>query len=123
MAAIKHLATGETITVAEAPTLIQGVWECGDQRFTDPSGDQFVQIPTISTSVVDFWELFTVQEEVAIRASNDPVVQVWLRRLDDPRTKEVKLSFQYVIDAITYVAGVIPFADGRLAQILAGVPA
>ena len=125
MAAIINIETGELITVAQDPLHVQGVWECGDQRFTDPSMNLFEAVATVSDpcSVPFFWELFTVYEETAIRAkaATDPAITVWLRRLDDQRTTSISITLPSVIDAITYVAGAIPLADGRLEQILAGV--
>jgi hypothetical protein len=127
MAAIINIETGELITVAQDPLHVQGVWECGDQRFTDPSMNLFEAVATVSDpcAVTDFWELFTVEEEIAIRqkGTTDVLVSTWLGRLDDQRTTSISITLPSVIGAITYVAGDIPLADGRLEQILAGIPA
>ena len=126
MPAVQNVATGEITQTTQTPVLRHGVWEGGNKRFTDPTGTLFVPVATLSTtpSVTDFWELFTVEEEAAIRlkGTTDAPTGAWLRRLDDPRTVQVNLAFPSVINAITYVAGTIPLAPGRLAQILAGIP-
>lgn len=44
MRKIKRIATGDEILVAKQPVHIQGIWECGDQRFTDPHGDEYVVV-------------------------------------------------------------------------------
>jgi len=127
MAAIRNIETGEITVVDQTPTHVHGVWECGNMRFTDPSKDIFEAVETFAPtmSVVDFWELFTVQEETLIRqkATTEPIIATWLRRLDDQRTVSVNITLPAVVSAITYVATDIPLAAGRLDTILAGIPA
>ncbi len=67
---IKNVATGEVTQVTKIPVWVNGVWECGNLRFFDPSGTQFVNpAPGGVVPVTGFWLLFTVTEEVAIRAA------------------------------------------------------
>ena len=79
-----------------------------------PAGDIVVDVPT-------FFMLFTAAEEAAIRASANPIVQVLLRRLDHPATKNVNLSLQANQSAVGYLAAQQLIAPGRVAQILTGV--
>lgn len=38
---LKHIATDAVIAVASSPTWVNGIWECGDQRFTDVDSDLY----------------------------------------------------------------------------------
>lgn len=42
---IRRLSDGAEIDVSERPVWRSGVWECGNQRFTDEHRDQYEPIP------------------------------------------------------------------------------
>lgn len=42
---IQNTETGETLAVAQEPRLVDGIWECGDQRFTDLDGTLYKPVP------------------------------------------------------------------------------
>lgn len=45
MPKLLRLDDNTEIDVAEQPVFRGGIWECGDQRFTDPQGDQYEAVP------------------------------------------------------------------------------
>ena len=55
MATIIVVETGESITVASAPTWSSGVWDCGDQRFTDAGKTLYVPGPDVQAPAS--WDL------------------------------------------------------------------
>jgi hypothetical protein len=80
-----------------------------------------------TTMVIDvptFFMRFTPQEESAIRASTDPIVIVFLRRIDDVRTTRVNLALEAVQQGVGYLSTTTPplIASDRVAQILAPEP-
>lgn len=132
MPAILNKQTGETITVSSAPRYEHGMWECGDQRFTDLTGSEYAPVlsapqPTVGPN--EFYFLWTIQEQVAIDSlrTTDKVVELFMRRLDDPRTTAVVLTSPAVQAAVAHTVdmlaaqGVIQDKDARIAAILAGV--
>lgn len=44
MAQIQHIETGKIYAVSENPVFSGGIWDCGDQRFTDPQRNQYIVI-------------------------------------------------------------------------------
>lgn len=124
MPTIKHIATGEVFTVASQPQLSAGIWECGDQRFTDPDGVEYMPITDApKVSPVEFTLLFTSEERVAIKAARatDPVIADIYSIVDDPRLTHVDLGLQSTRDAIDYLIGKELVAPGRRDAILSGV--
>lgn len=118
--------TGETHSFAVRPTFEAraGGWQAGFLFFADPTGDTWtLTVPT--TNVVDvptFIMRFWPQEELDIRASEDALVKLFLKRLDDPRVKNVNLAHPSVQGAVMYMAlNVDPplIAAARPAEILA----
>lgn len=124
MPSIKHIASGEVLTVAAAPFFSAGIWECGDQRFTDPSGAEYSPIESApKVSPVEFRLLFTAGERVAITAArtSDPVINDFYSIVEDPRLTHVDLGLQSTRDAVDYliVQGLV--AAARREVILSGV--
>jgi hypothetical protein len=133
MPQIKNIASGAIITVAEAPVLVGGIWECGDQRLTDQAGDQYEIVPPAPVppkiGPIAFQMLFTPAESVAaddLKATDKTLASFW-KLIDDPRTDVVDLSLRTVQGAIEYTLTVVK-ASGvdvdvptRKAQILTGV--
>lgn len=74
--------------------------------------------PTIST--VDFRNLFSIAEEIAITTSTDAVVKVLWDRFVDPKLNNVDLSLASVDSALDYLTSVDILAAGRKEEILTG---
>lgn len=132
---IKHVESGVVYDVAEKPTLINGIWECGDRRFTDEVGSTYEPLtpppmpPTVGPII--FQLLWTVDERVAIDelVETNKGVKNFKRMIDDPRTDAVVMalpsiqaSIQKTLEAMAE-KGTISQADvdTRKAEILAGV--
>lgn len=45
MPKIRSIATGEITEVSQTPVFVGGIWECGDQRFTDANGTEYEAVP------------------------------------------------------------------------------
>lgn len=130
---IKHIATGDIFTTSEAPRFIDGVWECGDQRFTDETGTEYEPIvapvyPKVGP--IHFQMLFTPAEAITadtLKATDKVLASFW-KLVDDPRTDTIDLGLQSVQNAIEYTltaikgAGVAVDVPARKAAILSGVP-
>lgn len=126
---ITELNTGQAITVSEQPCYINGVWECGDQRFTDPLGTQYEFIATAAQypilTPMAFYLRFQVQERISIKASQDPVVKefwaTYLLALQTNSTIDMnRLDTRMALDYMsTEPAGTPILVAGRKAEILA----
>lgn len=124
MPTIKHIATGKIFTVASQPQFSSGIWECGDQRFTDPDGAEYMPVTDApKVSPVEFTLLFTSAERVAIKAerATDPVIADIYSIVDDPRLTHVDLGLQSTRDAIDYLIGTGLVDATRREAILSGV--
>lgn len=130
MPLIRHIESGELITVAQQPTYSSGMWECGDQRFTDPMRDLY-DVPAIAGKVgpIHFQMLFAPAEMIAandLKATDKVLASFW-KLIDDPRTDTVDLSLLSVQNAIEYTlnavknAGVDLDVQQRKAEILTGI--
>lgn len=133
MPKIKRIESGEEIEVAVQPTLVAGVWECGDQRFTDPDGDQYEAMPAEiiypKVGPIHFQMLFEPAEMITadeLKATDKVLASFW-KLVDDPRTDTIDLGLQSVQNAIEYTltavkaAGVAVDVPARKAAILSGV--
>lgn len=131
MPRIKNNVTGEVLTVSETPRFVAGMWECGDQRFTDPHGTDYTpegaDYPKVGP--IAFQMLFTPQEMIAadeLKATDKVLASFW-KLIDDPRTDVVDLGLESVQNAIEYTltavknAGVDVDVPARKAAILSGV--
>ncbi len=141
MPQIKHIASGTIYTVNQTPMLVNGIWECGDQRFTDVSGDQYEPMPDAAQYPIltppEFRMLYTSQERIVLKANvasatPDPVLKDFFDELYDPQLKQVDLNLSSIRGAITYSLNFVaphmtpPYtADDivrREAEMLAGTP-
>lgn len=133
MAQIKHLETGEVITVAQTPIWISGIWECGDQRFTDLERSHYEAVATLPLlTPMTLYMAFTPSERIAIKTSNDPMVaEFWnMYQLSAQLQKPTDPNLPSVREAITYLATPISPGPGagilasaaRIEQILQGIP-
>lgn len=131
MPKLKHKESGEEFTTSEMPHWSPSTrcWECGDLRFADFEGDLYEAISdppaplTIGTrkpTPPQFLTLFTPQERIAARASEDAFVQDFMALLSDPRMSEVDLDGPPVIQAVNYLAFATIIQGYRIAPILAG---
>ena len=122
-------ATGETHTFESRPVYSRsaGAWMVDGLGFMDPDGDAWT-LTAPTTTVIDvptFIMRFHPEEELAVRASQDEIVKLFLRRLDDPRVKNVNLAHPSVQGAVMYMAlNVTPplIEPARVAEILAPEP-
>lgn len=129
MPQIKHIETDNTITVRDNPVLVDGVWECGDQRFLDPSGTDYEPLFTpITVDVITFKLLFTSAERIKaeqLRGTDVAIKDFWAI-LDDQRTANVVMALPSIQYAIEYTltkineGGVTIDVQARKAAILAG---
>lgn len=132
MAQIKHIESGHVTTVALQPVFVGGIWECGDQRFTDLHGDQYEPLPEVfvppTVSRVRFKMLWTSAERIAtakLRTTNETVDDFWAL-LEDPEATEVVMALPSVQRDIEITlqaikdSGVSIDVQARKAQILAG---
>lgn len=69
-------------------------------------------------SAVEFTLRFSVPESIAIRSSADPIVQEWVRRLDDPRLLELDLNRQEIADGLNYLVSQNLITAERRADLL-----
>lgn len=123
MPQIKNKATGEVLTVAEDPKWTNGVWECGDQRFTDPSGTEYEALATIPLiGPIAFQMLFKVEELVAIDAAKEtnPAIRIFWKMLDDPRTDFVDRNLESVQTMLRNLEASGLIGPGRAEEILHG---
>lgn len=70
---------------------------------------------------ISFKLLFTAQERIAIKTSEDPIVLDFFSIAEDPRTTEVNLALSSTQEALTYLTTLGILAEGRKEQILTGV--
>jgi len=104
---LKHIASNTVINVSNRPVLNGGVWDCGDQRFLDPGGDQYEIVNTTPAAipVIGFKLLFPIANRVAINAarSTDAIIEDFYSLLDDPRTETVDLALPAVQEMLNYL--------------------
>lgn len=113
MPSIKHIESGSVFNVAEEPVFQNGIWECGDQRFTDPTGGSYAAVFTPPTvGPIHFQMLFTLQEAVAAEAARatDPALNRFWKLIEDPRTDVVNLALASVQQAVEYTLTVVQAA-------------
>lgn len=76
-------------------------------------------VPPI-VSAIAFKLLFTSEERIAIKNSEDPVLLDFFSITEDPRTTEVNLALASTQRALTHLTDVGILAEGRKEQILTG---
>jgi len=133
MAQIKRVEDGEIFNVANDPVWIGGIWECGDQRFTDVHGDAYERVQQLPLlTPMTLYMAFTPAERIAIKASKDPlVIEFWdMYQLSVALNKPTDPNLVSVQEALGYLAtpaspgpgGGILTSPARVEQILAGIP-
>ena len=125
MTQIKELATGTVFNVAQEPEWVSGIWECGDQRFTDPEKNLYA--PVVSQSIppigpIAFQMLFKVDELVAIDAAKDTdaAIRIFWKLLDDPRTDYVDRNLESIQTMLKNLEADGLIGSGRAEEILHG---
>lgn len=129
MPQIKHIESDTVITVRDNPVFLNGVWECGDRRFLDPSGADYEPLSTpLTVDVTTFKLLFTPEERVKaveLKETDDTIRDFW-GILDDPRTHNIVMALPSIQDAIEYTLtqinanGVTVNVENRKMEILSG---
>jgi hypothetical protein len=71
-------------------------------------------------SPIEFKLLFTSSERIAIKSSNDPIVQDFYDITSDPRLTKVDLGLDSTKNAIAYLVSVGILTQERADAILAG---
>ncbi len=97
----------------------------GQFEFTEP----VVVTQSIKVSPVEFKLLFSAQERVAIKQSNDPLVQDFFELVENQRIVNaadagrglIDLGLQSTQVALGYLEGVKLIGEGRATQILTGI--
>jgi hypothetical protein len=91
MLTIKHISSGNIFTVSDTPVLTGGIWECGNQRFTDASGTEYeVGAADPSIAIAAQWE--SIKTERDRRESAGVLVGAkWFHSDADSRIKQLGL--------------------------------
>lgn len=109
MAKIKHINTGDIITVAKEPEFDGGIWECGNQRFTDPDGDEYEAVIELRP-VINF-----TYPTAAERATNITVNVSVVNPADNSPIPVTETYYVPLLDVITGVMNqmlVVPIVNG-----------
>lgn len=129
MPQIKRLADGAIINVTSDPKWVSGVWECGSERFADPSEAAYQAVVAYpSVTVPAFMLLFTSPERQGIRAkvadtgAPDHTLNDWWAILQDQRTVVVDLDSNSTWLALQYLEAAGFLGSGRAAIIRTGIP-
>ena len=116
MPQIKHIESDTLINVELPPVFKGGIWECGDQRFTDPAEELYETVidatpPTVT--VTHFLLLFSSDERVKARElrGTDKKMDDFWRIIEDPRLLEVHLSLPSVQNGIEYTLTAVKAAE------------
>jgi len=129
---IKNIASGEIDAVASLPLWIEGVWECGDQRFTDPAKTLYEMPTTLQLTAMALYLAFTPAERIAIKKSTDPIVEdFWATyELAADQKATIDPTLASFVAGLTYLAtpttatppgpGILA-SPARIAQIQAGI--
>lgn len=123
MPTLRENATGRDILVQQTPRLVAGIWECGDQRFTDETGTQYSTVDDFPVvGPIAFFLLFYPQELVAIDSARvqDALIRVFWRILEDTRTVEVDFRLPLVRGLVMYLANAGYIENSRVTEIIAG---
>lgn len=100
-------------------SFVDGVWTPKPAPEPTPAPEPIPPTPP-KVSPVEFKLLFTAPERVAIKTSDDPVVQDFFELINDPRLTHVNLALQSTQDALDYLTATGVLASGRKAEILTG---
>ena len=132
MAQIKRLSDGSLTTVESQPVWINGIWECGNMRFTDPSQTLYQAVASYPIlTPMQLYLAFTPSERIAIKKSTDPdVIEFWAtyqlavqtNTPIDPNLISVQEGLDWLATPTTATpAGPGILATSRITQILNGV--
>lgn len=101
-------------------TIIPPVYpDSGSPRFIGGAWQVPGAMPKVSP--VQFKLLFTVNERVAIKTSDDPIVKDFFEIVNDPRLTFVDLALESTQQALAYLESKKLIGTGRPAQILTGI--
>jgi len=122
MPQIENIATSTLIPVAEQPVWVNGIWECGDHRFTDPLQTLYSVAPSTTMKAVLWYNCFTPSEAIAIRASTDPLIKEFVYRLEQliAAGETIDTSLGSVQEGVNYLASIGLITSARVSQIIAG---
>lgn len=130
---LKNIETGELIECPEKPVFLAGIWECGLFRITDASGSEYEIIdPPVTPpklSPVEFKLLFTAEERIAIKTSDNPVVKDFFELVENQRIVNaadqnrglIDFGLQSTQDALHYMQSIGLLTAGRVNEIISGV--
>ena len=134
MAQIKRLSDGSLTTVESQPVWINGIWECGNMRFTDPSQTLYQAVASYPIlTPMQLYLAFTPAERIAIKKSTDPdVIEFWATYQLSVQTNTPidpnLISVQEGLDWLATPTTATPPGPGilastaRIAQISEGIP-
>lgn len=113
-----HYDTDVPDGTVQGATLVDGEW-------VNPVVEQVVEATESKTKVgaIEYKLLFTSLERLAIKTSNDPIIQDLYEITNDPRLTEIDLSLKSTKDSIAYLVSVGVLTQDRAEQILRGDPA
>lgn len=109
MPKIKHITTGDIISVAQTPVFDSGIWDCGDQRFTDVSGTEYEVVDAMKP-IINF-----TYHPAAAKATDITVDVAVVNSADN---SPVPVTETYYVPLINIITGamekmlVIPVVDG-----------
>lgn len=126
MAQIKQVTTGQVYEVSQEPVWLEGVWECGNLRFTDPDKTAYEPQPPAQwiplIGPIAFQMLFKVDELVAIDAvkETNAAIRIFWKLLDDPRTDYVDRNLEPIQSMLQSLEAGGLIGPGRAQEILHG---
>lgn len=106
---IKHIITGNIFNVATKPVFDNGIWECDDQRFTDPDGTEYEVFEDIKP-IINF--VYPVAMEKAANIKADVSV------VNPADNSPVPVTETYYVPLMNIITGwmdqmlVVPVVDG-----------
>lgn len=131
---IKNIETGEEIACDVKPVHMQGVWECGSFRITDPGATAFevIELPEVQDrriTVLAFHKRFSRTEKAAIElaAIDNPSGTVEERQKaaamradlkDNDAAQFIDLDDERTREGVQYLEAVGLLNDGRTLEIL-----
>lgn len=150
MAQIENIATGAVYTTAETPVWVNGIWECGDQRFTDPARNLY-EVPATYAPLtpMQFYLAFKTSERMLLKAlattgipvgsplvspapataipADSIVEEFWATyQLAVQSNSAIDPNLDSIQEGLAYLASPVAptppvITSGRISQILAGI--
>jgi hypothetical protein len=131
---LKSLNTGQEFQSSTRPVLVSGVWECSDNRVTDPAGNGFevVEVGAVRSrqiTVLAFRKRFTRSEKAAMEfaAIDNPSAPEQERRQaaamradfkDNDAAEFIDLDDERTREGVMYLESVGLLDEGRALEIL-----